>query len=392
MLLDIARLHGVDHFDDGYAITGDDLDAAASAAGVTVEPGDAVLVRTGHMAFLPDDRQRYNHPSPGLSTKSIEWIHDHDVAAVATDTLVFEVWPGEDPKVLLPVHMIHLRDLGLLQGQNWYLDELAADCASDGRWAFLLVASPLPLTRSVGGPVAPGRAQVAPDSARLRPVSAARHRGAVVDLIVRWPGRIRPRAQGRRHAGTAIGRAGQPLAAAALLLAGCFHLERSSVSSTGGEGNGPSTGASISGDGRFVAFESTADNLVARRHQRVSDIFVRDRRTHTTTLVSVSATGGVADGPSTSASISDDGRYVAFDSTATNLVDGDVDARSDVFVRDLQTGTTTRLSPDHVDGLFGSPSPSPVSSVRPRISGDGRYVAFREDTAIEGIPIRSASS
>ena len=51
----------------------------------------AVLVRTGHMAFLPDDRQRYNHPSPGLSTQSIEWLHDHEVAAVATDTLVFEV-------------------------------------------------------------------------------------------------------------------------------------------------------------------------------------------------------------------------------------------------------------------------------------------------------------
>lgn len=155
VLLDIARLKGVDHFDEGYPITGDDLDAAASAAGVTVEPGDAVLVRTGQMAFLPDDRERYNHPSPGLSTKSIEWIRDHDVAAVATDTLVFEVWPCEDPKVLLPVHMIHLRDLGLLQGQNWYLDELAADCAADGRFTVLLVASPLPLTRSVGGPVAP---------------------------------------------------------------------------------------------------------------------------------------------------------------------------------------------------------------------------------------------
>ena len=88
-----------------------------------------------------------------------------------------------------------------------------------------------------------------------------------------------------------------------------------------------------------------------------------------------------------SASISHDGRYVAFASTATNLVDGDLDARSDVFVRDLQTGTTTRLSPDHVDGLLGSSSPFPISSVRPRISGDGRYVAFREDTVGGGIPI-----
>ena len=155
VLLDVARLKGVDHFDDGYAITGEDLDEAASAAGVTVEPGDAVLVRTGQMAFLPDDRTRYRHPAPGLSTKSIEWIRDHDVAAVATDTIVFEVWPCEDPAALLPVHMIHLRDMGLLQGQNWYLDELAGDCASDGRWAFLLVASPLPLTHGLGGPVAP---------------------------------------------------------------------------------------------------------------------------------------------------------------------------------------------------------------------------------------------
>jgi len=53
------------------------------------------------------------------------------------------------------VHMIHLRDMGLIQGQNWVLDELAADCASDGQYDFLLSASPLPLTRSVGGPIAP---------------------------------------------------------------------------------------------------------------------------------------------------------------------------------------------------------------------------------------------
>ncbi|HEY4376645.1 MAG TPA: cyclase family protein [Acidimicrobiales bacterium] len=155
VLLDIARLKGVDHFDDGYPITGDDLDEAASQAGLAVEPGDAILVRTGQMHHLPADRQRYANPSPGLSTKSIEWIRDHDVAAVATDTLVFEVWPGEERRVLLPVHMIHLRDIGLLQGQNWYLDELAAHCAVDGRWAFQLVASPLPMTRALGGAVAP---------------------------------------------------------------------------------------------------------------------------------------------------------------------------------------------------------------------------------------------
>ncbi len=156
VLLDIARLRGVDHFDDNYVITGDDLDAAAAGAGLTVQSGDAVLVRTGQMHYLRGgDRVRYSHPSPGLSTLSIEWFHDHDVAAVATDTMVFEVFPCEDPKVFLPVHMIHLRDMGLVQGQNWHLDDLAADCASDGQHDFLLVATPLPLTGAVGAPVAP---------------------------------------------------------------------------------------------------------------------------------------------------------------------------------------------------------------------------------------------
>jgi kynurenine formamidase len=156
VLLDIARTHGVEHFDDNYAITGDDLEAAATAVGLVVEPGDALLVRTGQMYFLRlGDKQRYSVPSPGLSTQSIAWLRDHDVAAVATDTMTFEVYPCEDSKVFMPVHMIQLRDMGLAQGQNWNLDELAADCAADGQHDFLLVAPPLPLTGAVGAPVVP---------------------------------------------------------------------------------------------------------------------------------------------------------------------------------------------------------------------------------------------
>lgn len=156
VLLDIARLHGVDHFDDNYAITGDDLERAAAAAGLGVEPGDALLVRTGHMHFLrAGDKKRYSVPAPGLSTQSIQWLRDHDVAAVATDTITFEVYPGEHKHVFMPVHMIQLRDMGLVQGQNWHLDDLAADCADDGRYDCLLVATPLPLTGAVGAPVAP---------------------------------------------------------------------------------------------------------------------------------------------------------------------------------------------------------------------------------------------
>ena len=156
VLADVARTRGVEWFADSHPISGDDLDAAVALGGVSVEPGDILLVRTGQMHWLREgDRDRFITPSPGLSTKSIEWLRDHDVAAVATDTITFECYPCEDPAVFMPVHMIHLRDMGLVQGQLWALDDLAADCAADGQYDFMLCATPLPLTRAAGGPVAP---------------------------------------------------------------------------------------------------------------------------------------------------------------------------------------------------------------------------------------------
>ena len=87
VLLDIARLQGVDHLDDGYAITGDDLDRALRR-GWAARPSPATRCSSAPVrcTYLPHDRPRYSNPSPGLSTKSIDWFHDHDVAAVATDT------------------------------------------------------------------------------------------------------------------------------------------------------------------------------------------------------------------------------------------------------------------------------------------------------------------
>ena len=156
VLLDIARLLGVEYFEDAHAITGEDLATAERQTGVSVERGDILLVRTGQMEWLRrGDKRRFSDPSPGIGVDAIEYLHDKEVAAVATDTLVFEVWPCEDPAALLPVHMIDLRDLGLVQGQLWALDELAADCAADGVHEFLLAATPLPLTHGLGGPVAP---------------------------------------------------------------------------------------------------------------------------------------------------------------------------------------------------------------------------------------------
>lgn len=156
VLLDVARTLGVDRLDPGYAITAADLDAALARTGLELVSGDIVLVRTGHLQlFHAGDRQAYAIGAPGLSLDTVEWLHRHDVAAVATDNLIFEVFPGPRDDVLLPVHFLHIVDMGLTQGQNWDLEELAADCDADGRYGFLLVAPPEPVLSGTGAPVHP---------------------------------------------------------------------------------------------------------------------------------------------------------------------------------------------------------------------------------------------
>lgn len=156
VLLDIAKAKGVDRVEGGYPLTGADLDAAAELGKVKVQPGDIVLIRTGQMQwFLEGDREKYGVPASGPSLQTVQWFRDHDVAAVATDNVTFEVYPCEREDAILPVHLLHLVDMGMTQGQNWNLEDLSADCASDGRYSFFLDASPMPLTNAVGSPVNP---------------------------------------------------------------------------------------------------------------------------------------------------------------------------------------------------------------------------------------------
>jgi Tol biopolymer transport system component len=153
--------------------------------------------------------------------------------------------------------------------------------------------------------------------------------------------------------------------------AGAGTTERVSVDSAGNEGNSfVQRNASISADGRFVAFTSFATNLVPGDTNRRDDVFVRDRLTGTTELVSVDSAGNQGNRDSGSPAISADGRFVAFHSVATNLVPGDTGNMTDVFVRDRLTGTTQRVSVDSA-GTEGN-----GASVEPAISGDGRFVAF----------------
>ncbi|MCB2188665.1 MAG: hypothetical protein KQJ78_19780 [Deltaproteobacteria bacterium] len=145
---------------------------------------------------------------------------------------------------------------------------------------------------------------------------------------------------------------------------------RVSVDSAGAEGNAGSYAGGLSGNGRYVAFYSDATNLVAGDTNLSPDVFVHDRLTGETTRVSVDSTGLEADSGSYAPSISADGRYVAFHSAATNLVTGDTNGWFDIFVHDRQTGQTTRVSLDST-GLQGD-----GDSSNPVISADGRFVAF----------------
>jgi len=142
--------------------------------------------------------------------------------------------------------------------------------------------------------------------------------------------------------------------------------------STTPAGSSASSLFSLSADGRLIAFSSEADNLVLNDTNGMRDIFLRDALAGTNLLVSISTNGGVADGPSTEPAISANGRYVAFSSTADNLVPGDANRVQDVFVRDLQSGTTALVSVD-TSGV----APGNKASYSPAISPDGRYVLFR---------------
>ncbi|MDT0448840.1 cyclase family protein [Streptomyces hesseae] len=156
VLLDVARARGVDRLDGDHAVTPEDLEAAEELARVTVRPGDIVLVRTGQIQrFLAGDKHAYAHPSPGLSIRTPEWFHARDVAAVANDTLTFEIFPPEITDLWMPVHALDLVEMGMPQGQNWNLEELSTVCAEERRYAFFLAAMPEPFVGGTGTPVAP---------------------------------------------------------------------------------------------------------------------------------------------------------------------------------------------------------------------------------------------
>jgi Tol biopolymer transport system component len=154
---------------------------------------------------------------------------------------------------------------------------------------------------------------------------------------------------------------------------------RMSTGVSAAEGNGDSIDASISGDGRFVAFRSYASNLVLGDTNGYVDIFVKDMVSGVITRVSTDSSGGQCNDSSAAQweeqtpSLSDDGRYVAFSSSASNLVSGDTNGCADIFTKDMVSGVTTRVSTDRSGGQGDG------WSFASSISGDGQYVAFGSD-------------
>jgi LPXTG-site transpeptidase (sortase) family protein len=176
------------------------------------------------------------------------------------------------------------------------------------------------------------------------------------------------------------------LFAGKVVLAATGVTARVSVSSSGAQGNQSVTESdppAISADGRYVVFDSYASNMVAGDTNNSGDVFLRDRQTNTTTRISLASDGTQANDESYLPAISPDGRYVVFASKATNLVIGDTNLASDIFLHDMQTNITTRIS------LASDGTQANNSSFAPDISANGRYVVFRSlaSNLVSGSPV-----
>ncbi len=157
VLLDVAQHRGLPHLPPNTPISPEELDEVAKAEGVSVGSGDIVLVRTGWWSTFVQNRdgEAWTAGSPGLSWRVAEWLHDRECAAVACDNIAVEVSGGEVEGVLLPLHLLCIRDMGMMLGEMWDFEALSKDCAQDHVYEFQLVAPPLRVTGAVGSPINP---------------------------------------------------------------------------------------------------------------------------------------------------------------------------------------------------------------------------------------------
>jgi kynurenine formamidase len=158
VLLDIARLSGQAILAAGRAITVDDLEAAERSQGVRVGEGDILLVRTGWIEWwtVHANAEAFWSGEPGIDPGCADWLRARSVAALLVDNFGVELIPAASGYgAAWPLHCIAIRDMGMTLGELVVLTDLAGACAAEGRWAFLFVAPPLKIERSVGSPITP---------------------------------------------------------------------------------------------------------------------------------------------------------------------------------------------------------------------------------------------
>ncbi|ACY96822.1 MULTISPECIES: cyclase family protein [Thermomonospora] len=161
VLIDMARHRGKPWLEKGETFDHTDLEAAAQAQGVTIEPHDILCIRTGWLKYwyqLTDREEFYkdfNEPGLTYSRELVEWFQQREIPNLVTDTIANEVTYEPNTGVALPLHCALMRNLGVALTEIAWLDDLADACAADGRWSFLYVAAPLKIVGGTGAPVNP---------------------------------------------------------------------------------------------------------------------------------------------------------------------------------------------------------------------------------------------
>jgi kynurenine formamidase len=161
VLIDMARHRGKQWLDKGETFDHNDVEDAAKAQGVTIEPHDVLCIRTGFLKYwyeLNDKESFYDgFVEPGLtySRELVEWFRDREIPNLVTDTIANEVTYEPNSGVALPLHCALMRNLGVTLTEIAWLDDLADACAADNRWSFLYTAAPLKIVKGTGAPVNP---------------------------------------------------------------------------------------------------------------------------------------------------------------------------------------------------------------------------------------------
>ncbi|MPR05548.1 cyclase family protein [Microvirga tunisiensis] len=158
VLLDIARFKSVDHLENGYTISNQDLDDCAAKQGVSVGQGDFVIIRTGYQERFLNSGNWHTHSysaAPGVAFENCYWLKEKDVAAIASDTYAVEVVPASADGYGFPWHSVAIPSIGVTVGEMLYVKELAEDCARDGIYTFFFCAPPLNLPGGTGSPINP---------------------------------------------------------------------------------------------------------------------------------------------------------------------------------------------------------------------------------------------